>query len=213
VGASGAGKSTTASLLLRFIEPTAGCVLVDGRSLAEIPIPAWRASLAWVPQRPHLFAGSVADNIRLARPGASDEAVIAAARAANAADFIDQLPHGYDTPVGEAGTRLSGGQRQRIAIARAFLRDAPLLLLDEPTSYQDDASELAIADALDRLTVGRTVLVIAHRLRLAKRADQVVVLDAGRVVESGAPDELLSKDGPYRRLVDDQGRGRGGHDE
>ncbi len=209
VGASGAGKSTAASLLLRFIEPTSGTIVVDGRALASIPVSAWRSSLAWVPQRPHLFAGSVADNIRLARPDADDAAVAEAARAANAAGFIAQLPHGYETPVGEDGSRLSGGQRQRIAIARAFLRDAPLLLLDEPTSHQDEVSEAAIADALERLTAGRTVLIIAHRLDLVARADQVVVLGAGRVVQSGAPVDLLAVEGPYRRLVEDAAAGRG----
>ncbi len=207
VGASGAGKSSVASLLIRFITPAAGAILVDGRSLAEIPLSAWRASLAWVPQRPHLFDGSIADNIRLARPDAPDSAVIAAAEAANAADFIERLPGGYETPVGEAGSRLSGGQRQRLAIARAFLRDAPLLVLDEATSHQDEASEEAIGEALARLMAGRTVLIIAHRLRLAERADQIVVLHAGRVVERGVPADLLGADGPYRRLVDDHAGG------
>lgn len=208
VGASGAGKSTAASLLLRFMDPSDGQIRVDGRPLAELSPPAWRASVAWVPQRPHLFAGSVADTIRLARPDADDAAVVAAARSANAADFIERLPAGYETAVGEAGARLSGGQRQRLAIARAFLRDAPVLVLDEATSYQDEASEAAIADALARLSVGRTVLVIAHRLRLAERADQVVVLAAGRVVESGAPADLLAQGGAYARLVRDQAGGR-----
>jgi ATP-binding cassette subfamily C protein CydD len=208
VGASGAGKSTAASLLLRFMDPSEGCITADGRRLTELSPGAWRASLAWVPQRPHLFAGSVAENIRLARPEAGDDAIARAARAANAADFIERLSAGYETPVGEAGARLSGGQRQRIAIARAFLRDAPVLVLDEPTSYQDEASEAAIADALARLSLGRTVLVIAHRLRLAEEADQVVVLAAGRVVESGAPADLLAKGGAYARLVSDQDPGR-----
>ncbi len=208
VGTSGAGKSTAASLLLRFIDPTSGRVEVDGRSLADIPVAAWRASLAWVPQRPHLFTGSIADNIRLARPDASDEAVVEAARAADAAGFIGRLSLGYDTAVGEAGVRLSGGQRQRIAIARAFLRDAPLLVLDEATSYQDEASEQAILEAIERLSRGRTVLVIAHRLRLAESAHRVVVLEAGRVVESGAPTELLARGHAYRRLVEDQAEAR-----
>jgi ATP-binding cassette subfamily C protein CydD len=208
VGSSGAGKSTAASLLLRFIDATSGGVEVDGRPLVDIPVAAWRASLAWVPQRPHLFTGSIADNIRLARPDASDEAVVEAARSADAADFIGRLPMGYDTAVGEAGVRLSGGQRQRIAIARAFLRDAPLLVLDEATSHQDEASEQAIHEAIERLSTGRTVLVIAHRLRLAERAHQVVVLEAGRVVESGAPAELLAQGRAYRRLVEDQAAAR-----
>jgi len=205
VGASGAGKSTLTSLLLRFIEPDAGRILVDRQPLDDIGLHAWRASTAWVPQRPHLFDGSVGDNLRMGRPGASEAEVQAAVRAANAAGFIDQLPAGLDTPVGEAGLRLSGGQRQRLAIARAFLRDAPVLILDEATSHQDEASEAAIADALERLTVGRTVLIVAHRLRLAQRADRVAVLDRGRVIEVGRPDELLATDGPYRRLFDDHG--------
>jgi thiol reductant ABC exporter CydD subunit len=210
VGATGAGKSTLASLLLRFITPGAGFIGVDGRSLDRIPLSAWRASVAWVPQRPHLFDGTIADNIRLAQPHAPDAAVVAAAEAANAGDFIDRLPRGYETPVGEAGSRLSGGQRQRLAIARAFLRDAPLLVLDEATSHQDEASEEAISDALSRLLVGRTVLIIAHRLRLAARADQVVVLHAGRIVECGTPADLLAAGGPYRRLVDDHAGGVAG---
>ena len=205
VGASGAGKSTLSSILLRFIDPDAGAVSVDGRPLDVFGRAAWRAAVAWVPQRPHLFDGSVADNIRLARPGASDEQVAAAARAANADEFIERLPRGLETPVGEAGARLSGGQRQRLAIARAYLRDAPVLILDEATSHQDEASEKAIADALDRLVAGRTVLLIAHRLRLAQRADRVVVLEAGRVVEQGTPAELLAADGAYRQLVRDFG--------
>jgi ATP-binding cassette subfamily C protein CydD len=208
VGASGAGKSTAASLLLRFRDPSGGCITVDGRRLTEVSPATWRASLAWVPQHPHLFSGSVADNIRLARPDADDGAVASAARSANAADFIEGLPEGYATPVGEAGARLSAGQRQRLAIARAFLRDAPVLVLDEATSYQDEASEAAIADALARLSLGRTVLVIAHRLRLEEQADQVVVLEAGRVVESGAPVDLLARGGSYARLVADRASGR-----
>ena len=205
VGASGAGKSTLSSLLLRFIEPDGGSIAVDGRPLDALDLSDWRASVAWVPQRPHLFDGSVADNIRLARPGASDDEVEAAARAANATEFIELLPLGMATPVGEAGLRLSGGQRQRLAIARAFLRDAPVLILDEATSHQDEVSESAIADALARLVLERTVLVIAHRLRLAQRADRIAVLDAGRVLESGSPSTLLAADGPYRRLFDDAG--------
>jgi thiol reductant ABC exporter CydD subunit len=209
VGASGAGKSTTASLLLRFMEPSEGRITADGRRLTDVSPETWRASLAWVPQRPHLFVGSVADNIRLARPDAHDDAVAAAARAANAAAFIERLPDGYETLLGEAGARLSGGQRQRLAIARAFLRDAPLLVLDEATSYQDETSEAAIAESIARLSIGRTVLVIAHRLRLAALADAVVVLEAGWIVESGAPADLLAHGGVYARLVTDQVAARG----
>jgi ABC-type transport system involved in cytochrome bd biosynthesis fused ATPase/permease subunit len=205
VGASGAGKSTMASLLLRFIEPDRGHIMADGRPLGAYPVSEWRAALAWVPQRPHLFDGSVAENIRLARPDADDETVMAAARAAHAHEFIERLGAGYDTHIGEDGIRLSGGQRQRLAIARAFLRDAPLLVLDEATSQLDEATETAVADALARLMVGRTVLLVAHRLRLAQRADRIVVLDAGRIVEQGPPVELLAATGPYRRLADDAG--------
>ncbi len=208
VGASGAGKSTISSLLLRFIDRDRGTISVDGRLLEAYQLAAWRSAVAWVPQRPYLFAGSIADNIRLARPGASDEEVAAAARAANATEFIERLPRGFDTEVGEVGARLSGGQRQRVAIARAYLRDAPVLVLDEATSHQDEASEIAIADALDRLVADRTVLLIAHRLRLAQRADRVVVLDAGRVVEQGIPAELLAAGGAYQRLVEDFGEDR-----
>ncbi|MEX1296000.1 MAG: thiol reductant ABC exporter subunit CydD [Candidatus Limnocylindrales bacterium] len=205
VGASGAGKSTVINLLLRFIDPDQGVIEVDGRPLPEVPRASWRASVAWVPQRPYLFDGSVGDNIRLARPDAGEEEVAAAARAANATEFIERLSSGLETAVGEGGARLSGGQRQRLAIARAFLRDAPVLILDEATSQQDAVSEVAIADALDRLVEGRTVLLIAHRLRLAQRADRVVVLEAGRVLEQGPPAELLAAGGAYRRLVDDFG--------
>ncbi len=208
VGASGAGKSTISSLLLRFIDRDHGTISVDGRLLEAHGLAAWRSAVAWVPQRPYLFAGSIADNIRLARPGAHDEEVAAAARAANVTEFVERLPRGLDTEVGEVGARLSGGQRQRVAIARAYLRDAPVLVLDEATSHQDEASEIAIADALDRLVEDRTVLLIAHRLRLAQRADRVVVLDAGRVVEQGLPAELLADGGAYYRLVEDFGEDR-----
>jgi thiol reductant ABC exporter CydD subunit len=201
VGESGAGKSTVASLLLRFVDADAGEVTVGGRPLTSIDAAAWRRSIAWVPQAPHLFAGTVADNIRLADPSATDARVEAAAREAGAAEFIEELPQGYATRLGEDGARLSGGQQQRLAIARAFLRDAPVVVLDEVTSHLDAASEQAIADAVARLVRRRTVLVISHRLRLAARADVVVVLAGGRSVEVGAPAELLARDGAYRRLV------------
>ncbi|MCU0505740.1 MAG: thiol reductant ABC exporter subunit CydD [Chloroflexi bacterium] len=201
VGETGAGKSTVASLLLRFLDADLGDVTVDGTPLASIDVDAWRHAVAWVPQSPHLFAGTVADNIRLARPDAADADVEAAAREAGADGFIRALPLGYDTPLGEDGARLSGGQQQRIAIARAFLRDAPLVILDEATSHLDPASEAAIARAVQRLVRRRTVLVISHRLRLAAGADIVVVLAGGRAVEAGPPGVLLAHDGPYRRLV------------
>ena len=202
VGASGAGKSTIASLLLRFIEPDSGRIQVGDTDLAAIAASAWRAQVAWVPQLPHLFHGSVGDNIRLARPGATDAAVRAAAREAGADDFIAALPHGYEQAVGERGIRLSGGQRQRIAIARAILADARLVILDEATSQLDAASETVIRDTIRRLAGPRTVLVVSHRLRLASVADEIAVIDGGRVAESGRPSDLARRDGVYRRLLD-----------
>ena len=182
VGASGAGKSTLAGLLLRFLEPSAGRITVGGLDLATMDAAAWRSRIAYVPQAPHLFHGTVAENIRLARPDATDEQVIRAAREADAAGFIDDLPDGYATAIGEDGVRLSGGQRQRIAIARAFLRDADLVVLDEPTAHLDPDAEAAVAAAIDRLAMGRTVVVITHRDSLVAGADAVIELDAGRVV-------------------------------
>jgi ABC-type multidrug transport system fused ATPase/permease subunit len=157
--------------------------------------------VAWAPQHPHLFYGTVAENLRLARPDASSEALIAAARAAHAHEFIERLPRAYDTPIGEHGARLSGGQRQRLAIARAFLKDAPLLILDEATSHLDDASEELLRDALAQLRRDRTVLVIAHRLRLAQDADVIAVVDDGRVVQMGSPLVLANQSGMYEHLV------------
>jgi ATP-binding cassette subfamily C protein CydD len=201
VGATGAGKSTVANLLLRFIEPNSGSIEIDGKPLSEIDPAAWRSQVAWVPQRPHLFYGTIADNIRLARSTATLDDVIAAATAAHAHEFIVKLPQGYDTPIGEQGARLSGGQQQRIAIARAFLKDAPFLILDEATSHLDVESEAFIQDALDRLLRERTVLIIAHRLRLIYTADQVAVLQQGRVIEVGKHAALLAQPGTYRQLV------------
>jgi len=202
VGETGAGKSTVGSLLLRFIDADEGSISVDGAPLGSIEPSAWRRTVAWVPQAPHLLTGSVADNIRLARSDATMDEVMAAASEAHADEFIRALPDGYETPLGEAGFRLSGGQQQRLAIARAFLRDAPFVILDEATSHLDAASEKAIGDAIGRLVRRRTVLIISHRLRLAGIADEVVVLDAGRAVEAGPPSRLLLRDGPYRRLVE-----------
>ena len=201
VGATGAGKTTVASLLLRFIEPDQGRITVGGVPLSEIDLAMWRARVAWVPQMPHLFHGSIADNLRLAKPGASDAELMAAAQAAHAHEFIQALPQGYDTAIGEGGARLSGGQRQRLAVARAFLKDAPFLILDEATAHLDSASEAAIREALDNLMRGRTVLIIAHSLALANAADRIAVLDRGRVIETGDPRQLLGRHGPYQQLV------------
>ncbi|GAA1787270.1 thiol reductant ABC exporter subunit CydD [Actinomadura chokoriensis] len=181
VGPSGAGKSTVLSVLLGFVQPDTGRVLVDWDDLADFSPDAWRARIAWVPQRPHLFAGTVAENILLGRPSASPESVRAAAEAANALEFIEALPAGFDTPLGDRGAGLSAGQRQRLALARAFLRDAPLLLLDEPTSNLDVESEAAVIDAVERLKTGRTVLLVAHRPALMTLADRVITLTPAEV--------------------------------
>lgn len=201
VGMTGAGKSTAAAALLRFIDPGGGTISAAGVPLAAMDRAGWRSRVAWVPQLPHLFHGSVADNIRLGRPEATIDQVIAAAEAAHAAEFIRGMPLGYDTPLGEEGARLSGGQRQRIALARAFLRDAPLVVLDEATSHLDEESETLVREALARLRQGRAVLVIAHRLRLAADADRVAVVDSGRVVAMGTHTTLLLTNAYYRELV------------
>ncbi|WP_081839007.1 thiol reductant ABC exporter subunit CydD [Thermogemmatispora carboxidivorans] len=193
VGRSGAGKSTLVNLLLRFMEIESGAILVNGLSLDRLPADLWREYVALVPQRPYLFSGSVRDNIRLARPGASDAEVERAAELAGAADFIRELPAGYDTEVGEQGLRLSAGQLQRLALARAFLKQAPLLILDEPSSSLDPESEALLSAALARLRRQCTVLVIAHRINTVAAADQVLVLDSGHLVESGQPAALLQQ--------------------
>ncbi|MFF2023030.1 thiol reductant ABC exporter subunit CydD [Streptomyces sp. NPDC058171] len=182
VGPSGAGKSTLLALLLGFVAPESGRVTVGGTDLARLDPDAWRTRVAWVPQRPHLFAASVADNIRLGRPDATDAEVRRAARAASAAPFVRALPRGYDTPLGEDGAGLSAGQRQRIALARAFLVDAPILLLDEPTAHLDPESEAAVTRAMVRLMRGRTSVVVAHRTSLLPHADRIVTVRAGRLV-------------------------------
>jgi ATP-binding cassette subfamily B protein len=204
VGPSGGGKSTVAALLARFYDPVAGRVMLDGVDVRELE-PDWlREQIGMVAQEPVLFAMSLGDNISYGRPGASDAEVMEAAKAANAHEFIAKLPEGYGTQVGERGVRLSGGQRQRIAIARALLKNPRVLILDEATSALDAESEHLVQEALERLMVGRTVLVIAHRLSTVKNADQVAVIEGGRVVEKGRHEELLSQDGLYRKLVERQ---------
>jgi ABC transporter fused permease/ATP-binding protein len=204
VGPSGAGKSTIAALLLRFYVPGTGRILLDGQDLAGLAPDSLRRHIAIVSQEPILFATSVADNIRYGRPGASDEDVRAAARAANAEAFIDAFPEGFATLVGERGVRLSGGQKQRIAIARALLCDPAILVLDEATSALDAENEHLVQEALERLMRGRTTLVIAHRLSTVQGADRVVVLDGGRIAETGTHADLVAADGLYRKLVERQ---------
>jgi thiol reductant ABC exporter CydD subunit len=201
VGPSGAGKSTVAHLLLRFIQPDRGAITVDGIRLHELSLSAWRAQVGWVPQNPYLFHATVIENIRLARPEASLDEVIWAARQAHAHSFIQALPQGYETPIGERGARLSGGQAQRIAMARAFLKDAPLLILDEATSNLDPELETLLQAATERLMQGRTILIIAHRLSTVYRADRIWVMAEGQAVEAGTHATLLQQDGLYRRLV------------
>ncbi|WP_449061201.1 ABC transporter ATP-binding protein [Planomonospora algeriensis] len=201
VGASGSGKSTVARLIPRFWDVSEGEVLVGGVDVRRIPTEVLLRHVALVFQDPFLLADTVAENIRLARPEATDEQVRAAARAARAHDFIvNELPQGYDTPVGERGARLSGGQRQRVTIARALLSDAPVVILDEATAFADPENEAAIQDAIAELTRGRTVLVIAHRLSTVADADQIAVLDRGRIVERGTHRHLLEAGGRYARL-------------
>jgi subfamily B ATP-binding cassette protein MsbA len=200
VGPSGAGKSTVMNLLLRFYDTTGGSVSVDGQDVRNVTVASLRDSIALVSQDVTLFNDTAAANIRFGRPDASDEDVIEAAKSAAAHDFITALPDGYDTIVGDRGLKLSGGERQRIAIARAMLKDAPILLLDEATSALDAESERHVRAALDRLTKGRTTLVIAHRLATVMNADSILVMDGGQIVETGTHQTLQSQDGLYARL-------------
>lgn len=206
VGPSGAGKTTIASLLPRFWDPTSGAITLDGIDIRRLPLGTLREAVGLVPQEPALFSGSIRENIAYARPDAGDAEIEAAARVANAHDFIAALPEGYDTVVGERGVKLSGGQRQRIAIARAVLKDPAVLVLDEATSALDNESERLVETALERLLAGRTTLIIAHRLSTVQRADRLVVLDRGRVVEEGSHAELLRLGGVYARLFQMQFR-------
>jgi subfamily B ATP-binding cassette protein MsbA len=202
VGPSGAGKSTLAELLVRFREPTGGRILLDGSPLSTLSRASVRQLMAVVGQEALLLHDTVHANIAYGRPGASRDEVEQAARAANAHHFIAELPKGYETVLGERGARLSGGQRQRIAIARALLKDAPLLILDEATSALDSESELLVHEAIDRLMQDRTVLVIAHRLSTIRHADLILVLERGRVVERGTHESLLATGGRYRDLYE-----------
>jgi ATP-binding cassette subfamily B protein/subfamily B ATP-binding cassette protein MsbA len=201
VGATGAGKTTLVGLLPRFFDPWDGQVLLDGHDLRDISLSGLREQIALVLQEPFLFPVSVADNIAYGRPNASRDQIIDAAMAANAHPFIQALPDGYDTVLGERGATLSGGQRQRLSIARALLKDAPILILDEPTSALDAETEAILLEALDRLMAGRTTFIVAHRLSTIRHADLIVVLDAGRIVEQGSHHELLARQGRYAHFV------------
>jgi len=201
VGPSGAGKSTLMGLIPRFYDPTRGALRIDGHDLRDVQQETLRAQLAAVSQEVRLFNTSIGENIRYGRLDASDDEVEAAARAANAHDFIATLSNGYETEVGERGVKLSGGQRQRVAIARALLRNARILLLDEATSSLDSASEALVQEALERLMEGRTTFIIAHRLSTVQHADRILVLDEGRIVQTGTHAELVQRDGLYRDLA------------
>jgi ATP-binding cassette subfamily B protein len=207
VGRSGGGKTTITRLLLRFADVQAGAILIGGQPVDGVPQSALRALIGYVPQDPSMFHRSIADNIRVGRPGASDTEVRRAAGMAHAAEFIEALPAGYETLVGERGVKLSGGQRQRVAIARAILKDAPILILDEATSSLDSESEALIQDALWKLMVSRTAIVIAHRMSTVRRMDRLVVIDGGRTVEQGTHDELLQAGGLYASLWSHQSGG------
>jgi ATP-binding cassette subfamily B protein len=200
VGATGAGKSTLVSLIPRLYDPSAGAVCIDSEDIRNYSVQSLREQISLVLQDALLFSGTVRENIAFGRPDASDEEIIGAAIAANANEFIQHLPDGYDTMVAERGTSLSGGEKQRIAIARAVLRDAPILILDEPTSSLDAASERLVMAALERASAGRTTLIIAHRLTTVRLANRIVVLEQGRIVEEGSPQELLARQGRYAEL-------------
>jgi subfamily B ATP-binding cassette protein MsbA len=200
VGATGGGKSTVVGLIPRFYDPGAGRVLIDGVDLRDYKLQGLRSKIGFVLQDTVLFRGTVRDNIAYGRPDATEEEIVAAAKLANADEFIARMPKGYDSMVGERGLTLSGGQRQRIGIARAIIRNAPILILDEPTAALDTESEKLVIDALERLMKGRTVITIAHRLSTIRDAHKIIVLKDGVVFEEGTHDELVARDGFYAEL-------------
>ncbi len=204
IGHSGAGKSTMVKMLLRMYDPTSGSIKIDGQDLRGVTLESLRKSIAYVPQDPALFHRSIADNIRYARPKASMQEVIAAAKQAQCHSFVSKLENGYDTVVGERGAKLSGGERQRVAIARAILKDAPILLLDEATSSLDSDSEHEVQKALEAVMKNRTSIIIAHRLSTIRKADRILVIEGGRIIDQGNHDELLDREGIYKGLWERQ---------
>jgi ATP-binding cassette, subfamily B, bacterial len=207
VGRTGSGKTTLVDLLLRFFDPDRGSISIDGVDTRQLERRSFLDRVAVVTQDPFLFAGSIRDNIRYGATGATDAEVERAAAAAHVLEFVDELPDGFDTDVGDAGVRLSGGQRQRVTIARAIVRDPAILVFDEATSSLDAKSERAVQDAIDGLLAGRTTFVIAHRLSTVRRADRIVLLERGAIAASGTHDELLARNPIYRELVSLQGLG------
>jgi ABC-type multidrug transport system fused ATPase/permease subunit len=200
VGPSGVGKSTLLSLLLRFYDPQKGHVLLDGQDIHEFQYRSLRRQIGIVPQEPVLFSTAVRDNIAYGRPAATLDEIMEAACAAEADEFIRAMPQGYDTVIGERGVTLSGGQRQRLALARAFLKNSPILILDEPTAALDSETEAAVLRSLEHLRRGRTVFVVAHRLSTVRQADLLLVMQDGQIVERGRHDELVARGGPYARV-------------
>ena len=204
VGASGSGKSTLVSLIPRFYDVSCGSISLDGRDIREYKINSLRQQVGIVPQETILFSGSIKENILYGNPKASEEDIIAAAKAANAYDFIQAMPEGFHTILGERGAKLSGGQKQRIAIARVFIKNPKILILDEATSALDSQSEKLIQEALDRLMIGRTTILIAHRLSTVVGSDEIVVMNKGKIIEKGTHIQLLAQNGAYARLYHTQ---------